>query len=232
MVMNFTKVLIVEDDLLFQLKIRKVIEEMGCFHITTISGIEEANSHLSDPSYDLLICDIVLQGGIAFDLKVFPNIPTIFVTAYDSQHFLEQSLEIKNAFFLVKPFSELTLIATITRATEFAEPSSNETITVFGKHKNPIEIAVRDIEYVEAIGNYSYIVKTDGNRYAIKKSAKLVIESVHGVHFLRIQRSTFVNKSKIVRVSIQKSVVYTEKNEFNVARNFKKSLYEFHHLSN
>lgn len=230
--MNFSKVLIIEDDLLFQLKIRKVIEEMGCFHVTMISSIEEANSHLSDPSYDLLICDIVLQGGIAFDLKVFPNIPTIFVTAYDSKHFLEKSLEIKNAFFLVKPFSELTLIATITRAAEFASPSSNETITVFGKHKNPIEIPINEIEFVESIGNYSYIVKTDGNRFAIKKSAKLVMEGLNNAHFLRIQRSTYVNKSKLVRVSLLKSLVYTTNNQFNVARNFKKSLYEFHNLSN
>lgn len=230
--MNFTKVLIVEDDLLFQLKIRKVIEEMGCFQITMVTSIEEATKHLSDPSYDLLICDIVLQGGIAFDLKVFPNIPTIFVTAYDSKHFLDKSLEIKNAFFLVKPFSELTLIATITRAAGFATPSSNETITVFGKHKNPIEIPVNEIEFVESIGNYSYIVKTDGSRFAIKKSAKLVMEGLSGSRFLRIQRSTFVNKSKLTRVSISKSMVYTAHNEFNVARNFKKSLYEFHHLSN
>lgn len=229
--MNFSKVLIVEDDLLFQLKIRKVIEEMGCFQITTVITIEEATTHLSDPSYDLLICDIVLQGGVAFDIKTFPDIPTIFVTAHDSKHFLEKSLEVKNAFFLVKPFSELSLIATITRATEFAGPSSNETITVFGKHKNPIEIPVWDIEYVEAIGNYSYIVKTDGNRYAVKKSAKLVMESLNGAHFVRIMRSTFVNKSKIVRVSILQCLVHTAHHEFKVARNFKKSLYEFHNLN-
>ncbi len=230
--MNFSKVLIIEDDFLFQLKIKKAVEEMGCFNVTTAATMVEAETHLSDPSFDLLICDVVLQDGVAFDFKEFPAIPIIFVSAYDSKHFMEKSLNTKNAFFLVKPFSDLTLMATITRATDHAFPVRSETITVFGKYKNPIEIPVSDVEFIESKGNYSYVVKTDGNRHAIKKSAKLLVEGLNGAHFLRTQRSTYVNKLKLVRVSILQSLAFTSTNEFKVARNFKKSLYEFHNLSN
>ena len=223
-------ILIVEDNPIYQIKLRNVVEQMK-FKVSgiTSSVAETAVCFSSSEHFDLLICDVVLKDGIVFDIVPWPDIPTLFITSMEEKDFMENSLKIKKSWFIVKPFADLSLISAITKLIEnFVKPDLF--ITVFGKHKNPIKLPLDDILYIESEGNYSTVVTNNHIKYAVKRSAKLLIDEVNE-DFVRIRRATFINKSKITKVSMPENKVYIGTYSFIFTKEFKKNMYEFHYLA-
>lgn len=223
-------ILIVEDNPIYQIKLRNFFYEYGYNVVKIIDNVGEAELFFEQKEqYDLIICDVVLGDRKVFEIRNWPIKPVIFVTAFEDVEYMKQSLKLDNSIFLVKPFADLTLLSVINKFTLFKKKTSDKFVTVFGKHKNPIKVPINEILFVESEGNYSTVVKQNNTKYAIKRSAKVLIEDFHN-DFVRVRRSTFVNKSKIIRVSIAESKVFTEQYSFDVTREFKKNIYELHHL--
>lgn len=223
-------IVIIEDNPIYQIKLRNTVEQLGYQVIQTIETFEEAETLLkSSEQYNLIICDIVLKDRIIFDIKQWPNVPILFITAFEEINYMKSSLEIKNSWFLVKPFSDLSLKSAIIRLIDKFGKPKDLYITVFGKHKNPIKISINEILFIESEGNYSTVVTNNNNKYAIKRSARLLVnDSIDS--FLRIRRSTFINKSKITKVSLVENKIYIGDYSFIVTREFKKNIYEFYLL--
>lgn len=223
-------VLLIEDNPLYQIKFRNLVEQFGHKMTKTIDNVEEAESYFEQKElYDLVICDVVLRDRKVFEIKNWPTKPIIFVTAFEDVEFLKQSLKVENSIFLVKPFADLTLLSVINKLTSVGDNLQSKCITVFGKHKNPINVPISDILFIESEGNYSTIVTQTNIKYAIKRSAKVLIEDFQSA-FLRVRRSTFVNRNKIIRISIADRKVFLEQHSFEVTREFKKNIYELHSL--
>lgn len=216
--------LIVEGNPIFQVRLRNLIKPFG-FDTTLVDSVESAQTQLDNVKFDLLICEIVLKDGIIFDIASMPNTPTVFITELEDELHMQKTLRFRQAQFLVKPFADLTMLACIER---LLNGEKQRSIKVFGKHKNPIEIFCREIEFVESEGNYSYIYTDDNQKYVIKRSAKYLMSQLTDTVFVRVKRSTFVNKSKITSISLAENLVFTQNNEFLVSKSFKKNLYEFH----
>jgi two-component system, LytTR family, response regulator LytT len=224
-------ILIIEDNPIYQIKINSAIQELG--HKTqVISTLTEAEKHFEKPElYHLIICDIMLKDGSAFDLKHWPKLPIIFITAFEEIDYMNASLKIENSLFLTKPFSDLTLKSYILRLLDKQSIElSNQHITVFGKHKNPIKILISDILFVTSEGNYSTIVTEGDKKYVTKRSAKFLINDYIAKEVVRISRSTFINRSKLTSVHIAKNTVVVGNHILAVSKNFKKNIYEFHYL--
>lgn len=218
--------LIIEDNPIFQIRLRNLIEPYG-FKIFEADSVDSARNQLDSKNFDLLVCDVILKGGTIFDVGQLPDVPIIFITASEDIAYMQETLKVKKALFLVKPFSDLTIRASVKR---LIGEDSSRFITVFGKHKNPIKIPFDQIEMVESEGNYSCIFTVDNVKHVIKRSAKQLMSKVDYAVFLRIKRSTFVNKSKLISVCLTENKVFTKNHELLVSKGFKKDMYEFHSL--
>lgn len=110
--MNF---LIIEDEILIQKSLEKVLVKKGATVDTTASGIE-AVEFLKTRKYDRIICDLMLKDITGFDIieesKAFLTPDEIshkfiIITAYSSEQILERAKSY-NCRLLNKPFESLT----------------------------------------------------------------------------------------------------------------------------
>lgn len=228
------RVLLIEDNPIFQIKLRNLLDSLS-FKVKIVASLRETAECLKIEIFDLLICDIVLSDGKFFDIDEVPVIPTIFITAYENSTYMDKALQINNSIFLVKPFSDLSFIAAVKHVTadkvvKIDHPKS-KSITVFGKYRNPIILQVSEIEAIASEGNYSAIYLASNEKHILKRSARLIIQSIDSVDFVRVQRSTYIHKCKVTRVSFSENKIFTVNCKFGVSKNFKANIYEFHALN-
>lgn len=107
-------ILLVEDELLIQRSLKKMLEKKGAKVITAASG-KEAIAHISQHKFDRIVCDLMLQDITGFDVleesKKHLNaaeIKEIFIiiTAYSSTQVLEKA-ESYGCKIISKPFQNL-----------------------------------------------------------------------------------------------------------------------------
>ncbi len=112
------KILIVEDEGIVSLHIKKTLEDLG-YVVSGIAGSgEEAIIKAMENRPDLVLMDIVLQGivdGIdaAEKIRDLFNIPVIYLTAYADDSTLERAKMTTPFGYIVKPFKERDLYIAI-----------------------------------------------------------------------------------------------------------------------
>ena len=110
-------ILLVEDNFLVGMSIRKMLEEMGCNVIGPIAAIGDAERAASEREVDAGVLDINIIGGTTAGVAERLNqrgTPFIFVTGYGSPRVLPESL--KSQPRLNKPVDERGLGAALRRA--------------------------------------------------------------------------------------------------------------------
>jgi PAS domain S-box-containing protein len=116
--MSNKKILIVEDEVIIAEDIRMMVEKCGydvCGMITTgESAVKEAEE--IDP--DLVLMDIMLGKSMngmqaAQEINKTLNVPFIFITAYADDDTIEKSLHVDPYGYIVKPFDERELKASL-----------------------------------------------------------------------------------------------------------------------
>lgn len=116
--MSASKILIVEDEAVVSLDITRRLEKMGYNVMGRLASGEEALELVQQERPDLVLMDINLQGEIdgietANQLYQNYNIPVIYLTAYAGESTLERAKETKPYGYILKPFKERELRATI-----------------------------------------------------------------------------------------------------------------------
>ncbi len=108
-------ILIVEDELIIALMIKKMVERMGHTVLDTITSGREAVEAAQELSPDLILMDIRLQGemdGIEAMKEIHrtTNIPVIYITGNTDSVYKDKIKDSDHVGFLSKPitFSELT----------------------------------------------------------------------------------------------------------------------------
>lgn len=227
------KVLIIEDNPIEQLKLKHFAKEIG-YECTVAGSVQEGKAMLQPDSdkvpFDIIISDVQLSDGIVFEITDWPDIPTVFISAYEEEDYLESALQINRSIFLNKPFTDLTLKAAIIRLTEESVKTVTDEnfITVFGRHKNPIQIRLNQIIYIESEGNYATVFTTNGEKHTVKRSAKFLVDQLGDEHFVQIQRSIYVYRPKISNVILPSNeVIVGGKHILVVSKKYKKNIYEF-----
>lgn len=108
------KILVIEDEILIQKSLQKLLKRKGAEVDVTASGIE-AIELIKKNNYDRIICDLMLKDITGFDILeesrsvLSPNdISNKFVimTAYSSEQITEQASQY-NCQFVNKPFESL-----------------------------------------------------------------------------------------------------------------------------
>lgn len=119
--MKTTSVLIVEDELIIAKNTAKKLTKSGYNVVKIVSSGQAAISFFEENSSDLILMDIALKGTLdgietAAKIKERNDIPIIFLTAYASEQTLDRAAEIGCYGYLIKPFREKELLATIKMA--------------------------------------------------------------------------------------------------------------------
>ena len=118
--MSTARILIVEDESIAALFVRKIVERVGYRVIDVMKSGEEAIEKASKEHPDLILMDIKLKGkknGIETAQVIHDRygIPSIFITAYSSEEFNEM-YRFQGAFeSLQKPIQEEVLLSRIER---------------------------------------------------------------------------------------------------------------------
>lgn len=120
------KVLVVEDEILIQKSLIKLLEKQGVVASGT-SSAKEAINLIENENYDRIICDLMLQDLTGFDIiesakKKYSNdeIAKLFIimTAYSSPQIMDKA-EKYGALILQKPFHRVQdVIKTIIKGAE------------------------------------------------------------------------------------------------------------------
>ena len=113
-----SSILVVEDEAVVALDIQTRLLRMGYAVAGICSSGEDAILRASQLKPALVLMDIQLSGqmnGItaARQIRAERKVPVIFLTAYSNDSTIEQAVGVAPAGYLVKPFDDRTLKATI-----------------------------------------------------------------------------------------------------------------------
>lgn len=229
--MNIMKrnLLIIEDDALWALKIEMMLESSNYSVLGVADTIEYAQEMIESLNPELIIADIKIQNSLIFTLITkdsYNKIPVIFMSAYHDEDIYQQSLEIKNSAFLVKPFHRLTLLSTLDLlATNL--PAEAKTLPSFlvirGRQQQIKKVPFEEIMWIQAEVNYSFIHTIDGKRHTRKRSLTKLMELIDE-RFIRIHKSYIINKNFVERIDLSRRLILIRGNQIPFGRGFREVL--------
>ena len=117
-IMNIPYILVVEDDGIIGQHLQNTLKKLGYGVLGVINNGLDAIQAAADGHPDLILMDIVLEGEMtgveaADQIGKVSDIPVVYLTAYADNEILQQA-KITNPFgYLLKPFEERNLHATI-----------------------------------------------------------------------------------------------------------------------
>ncbi len=121
--MNNLNVLILEDELIIYIHLKKTLQKLGIKHIHIARDAKKAFEISSKTKIDILFSDIKINGDIdgidaARTLQNLYKLPVVFITAYKDQEILLRASEVDFVGYLLKPYrvDELEAIINLTVA--------------------------------------------------------------------------------------------------------------------
>lgn len=119
--MDEIKILIVEDENIIALNIKKKLKSFGYAVPAIVSTGEEAVKMAEIISPDLILMDIMLKGDMdgvkaAEEIKKRFSIPVIYLTAYSDDKVLDRAKVTEPYGYIVKPFKAIDLRSNIEMA--------------------------------------------------------------------------------------------------------------------
>jgi CheY-like chemotaxis protein len=116
--MTDAKILVVEDENIVALEIKKRLQKLGYIVPGVASTGEDAISKVEGILPDLVLMDIMLKGEIdgihaAGEIRRRFNIPVVYLTAYSDEETLQRAKLTEPYGYILKPFEEDDLRTTI-----------------------------------------------------------------------------------------------------------------------
>lgn len=198
------KVLIIEDDSIISLVLREYFDKWGGYEVLdVVSDGESALEAFEQLTPDLLLVDIHLDGAmsgidVVQKLKEKHSIPVLYVTADLSDEVITSSMHTEPSGYLIKPFEENQLKATV----ESALSAFNNIRQNLGKLKDELSMAMQQVEELSET-NAHLITATfreralkqelEQTKILIENQSKKIQDSIN--YSLRIQQSIIPSES-------------------------------------
>lgn len=226
------KILLIEDDPLWQKIFRIYLEPMG--EIRVSKNIAEFQFHYFEFVPDIVIADIHVEGQSMIDFlanKIGISCPVLFTTGFISEEVMLQSISIPNSLFLSKPVERFTLEASIlhlvrhfqkSRLLDVNPKKQNQGIWSKDKFNQPFQILYHEILFIKADGNY-VLVQTKRKVYSFKKSLIKMIEELPNC-FLRISKFVVINTETTEEIQLIFNEIRIADFTFKVGRNYRRDL--------
>lgn len=231
------RTLIIEDDVSSLVLLKEFIKDFPFLNIIgEANTIKEAESLVkANQDAELIFLDIDLHGVNALDIVKYlkPTTKILFITAHPQ--FAVKAFEYNTIDYIIKPISFDRLKNALTRIRGFEQLEKKEKdsavrfsinnmilMNINGELKF---INVKDINFIEAKGNYTTISMIDGATFKTYGLIKIWEEKLPLEFFFRIHRSTIVNLNNIVRVTkgtFDSGILQLKNSErnFEISRNY------------
>jgi len=193
---------IIEDQIPAQETLKGYVAQVPTLHLMNayVSPLE-ALPDFADNRVDLLFLDIHLPKLSGIDLlKSLQHPPQTILTTAFSEYAVE-GYELDIVDYLLKPFSFERFLKSVAkvRKNDFPEASVSQQEFLFVRNKGQLKkIAIPDIEYVVAKGDFTIICTSDSREVA-NISLQDILLSL-GDRFVRCHKSYVVNIDRIERI--------------------------------
>lgn len=217
------KVLVIEDDLLWQSKLQMMlIQYQNDVLIKSVASLSEGKDVMLHWNPDLVISDVVLPDGLSYDIFNIANraYPVIFLTGHPNNDYLKSILTLPKTMFIVKPFHQLSLQAMIEHLMPPAP--SQEGLMIPGKFRKKLFLPYEKTIYIKADRNYVHFHTTE-RRYSIKRSLRNVIHELDA-RFLQVHKAFVVNGDFATRLDLSAQEVIVNGSPIPVGRSFRENL--------
>ncbi|MEM6397336.1 MAG: response regulator transcription factor [Bacteroidota bacterium] len=215
-------VLIVEDDELFALRIKRMLKEIYAEEVQINHCLESkaAKDYLEVEKPDIALIDVVLEDEkasieIARILSDM-GIAVIFMTAFRREDLFEHALEVNPENYILKPFSSLQIKQAIELALvkkesrNYTKRQSKElgTILLTSANSTLERVPIKAIIAVESSGNYCQFYRLGGvklvHRMPLKNYSTILPDSV----FIQIHRRYVINLDLVDRIDTKEQLVW------------------------
>lgn len=201
-------ILVVEDELIIQENLVRIINEIGYKNIFKASSFEETIKMLDTQTINLVLLDVNLGKNKKSGLDIANyikenklNIPFFFVTANSDYATLEKAKSYSPLGYIVKPFSKEVVLANL----EIHFNSKiKDSIEIRDKGKT-LKIDLAKVLFVKSDGVYVEIQMLNGNKYLKRTSLKKLSDEYLTNNFIQIHKSYIINK-KFIKSQTHQSV--------------------------
>jgi len=176
----------------------------------------EAIEFLNKNQVDLIFLDLNMPklSGFAF-LKTLSNPPKVIVTTAYKEFALE-GYELNIVDYLLKPFSFERFLKAVNKAREdvnfsssITPPSDDDEHIFFKSNKKYIQIAIKDILFLESAGNYVKVITQD-ETITVRDKISDLLGRLPTEKFVRVHKSYAVAKEHIKSVEGNRIFVHDE----------------------
>ena len=210
--MRKLKAIVVEDERLPRLSLLAKLEEFR-HSVEVVDACDNYDSaRILRHRPDLLFLDIQLQGCDSIQLleelkQTIPLPYVIFTTAYSDRKYLMSAIKLSAVDYLLKPIDKGELAHAIAKAADRAVVETTATSSLpenlsLKSVNGKIFVAVDDIAYMKADGNYANICTFHGQDL-ILESLMTLEQRLPANTFARVDRSTIVNLQRVYRLNHQ-----------------------------
>ncbi len=224
--MNSLRLLIVDDEPLIRRGIRQDLSGLASVQVVgECECVSEAVNAIRSNPVDLVLLDVQLPDGTGFDVvrQVGPaGMPAVvFVTAYDK--YAIQAFEVNAVDYLLKPFDEGRLRASIERARErLSRPSAliRQLEGLLQAHETEWldRLVVRNgerfdfvqaesIDWIESANNYT-VLHCRSKDYVFGENLSSLERRLDPARFSRVHRCHIVNVARIVAANAMAGGVF------------------------
>lgn len=111
-------VLIVEDDRLLTIVLKKMATAMNFNVVDTAQGGQDAIDSVKQHKPDLILMDILLADSVSGieameAIRKHSDVPVIYITAQTDNEIKSRAISVPNSFFLMKPVNMTELQSTV-----------------------------------------------------------------------------------------------------------------------
>jgi two-component system, LytTR family, response regulator len=198
------RAVIIDDERLARVEMKTLLSAHPEIDVVAEAGdVMSAIAAVAKNAPDVVFLDIHLTRGDGFEIAeaMSDSCRIIFVTAY--QEHAVRAFDVGAVDYLLKPVTPRRLSEAINRLrSQSGEATALDfddriLLPLDGHYKL---VPVRDIEWINAAGDYSEVFLTDQKRLLVLRSLKAWEQRLPVKHFVRVHRSAIVNIDRIEKV--------------------------------
>jgi len=222
--MSAIKIGIVEDEGITSEVIKHALQKLKYKIATPAFTYNQAVQMFETEKPDLVILDIKLEEekdgiDLAVLLKEKYKTPFIFLTANSDSTTLERAKKVRPLAFLVKPFSQVDLHATIEIAFNNYRSTLNENneknnFVVMKVGRSFEKVNTNEILFLENDNHYFNIHFSNSESISVRASSTEMMDMLPQNNFIQISRRYIVNTDKIIKIDSSSVFIGQNKLEY------------------
>lgn len=214
------KTVILEDSMIEMEELTDLCREYGEIDlVNAFSDVNQATEYVRKFPPDLIISDIMLEGGTGLDfVKNLQPMPAVVLISSHTEYAID-AYELNVIDFIGKPVTAERFQKAMSKVNDYfrlrqsfnqqgAEEITMQDAHFFIRDSNTLtRIRKEDITVMESMGNYTRISLTNGKRYATLMGLKHMQEQLPEQQFARIHRSFIINTTHLDSITQDEIVV-------------------------